>query len=89
MGENNATFTRPLHLSRDVMVAASTIYDELYKVDKGVNATFQLIYLVGWKPAPTQPKPLERGTANASFKDLGTITDQIKTWMLKTTVDNK
>lgn len=41
MGENNATFTRPLHLSRDTMMAASVIYDELYKAEKGISATFQ------------------------------------------------
>lgn len=73
MGENNAAFNRPLHLGRDVMVAAAAIYDELYKVENGVKATFQFIHLVGWKPGPNQPKPLERGTANASFKDLGNI----------------
>lgn len=76
MAENNASYTRPLHLSRDVMTAAAAIYDELYKVDKGVSATFQLIHLVGWKPGPNQPKPLERGSQNASFADLGILTQQ-------------
>lgn len=76
MGENNATFARPLHLSRDVMTAASVIYDELYKAEKGIGATFQLLYLVGWKPAPNQPVPLERGSANASFKDLSRLTTE-------------
>lgn len=75
MAENNAAYARPLHLSRDVMAAASVIYNELYKAEpEGVNATFQLIYLVGWKPGPNQPTPLERGSANASFKDLGILT---------------
>lgn len=76
MGENNATYTRPLHLSRETMMAASVIYDELYKADNGVSATFQIIYFVGWKPGPNQPKPLERGSANASFKDLGKISSE-------------
>lgn len=81
MAENNAAFNRPLHLNRDVMTAAAAIYNELYKVEKGVGATFQIIYFVGWKPGPNQPKPLERGSATASFKDLGTISSskQIKT----------
>lgn len=74
MGENNASFSRPLHLSRDVMTAASVIYDELYRTERGINATFQLIYLVGWKPGPNQPEPIERGSANASFKDLSRLT---------------
>lgn len=79
MGENNATYTRPLHLSRDTMIAASAIYDELYKADKGISATFQIIYFVGWKPGPNQPKPLERGSATASFKDLGKISSNQNT----------
>jgi NADH dehydrogenase [ubiquinone] 1 alpha subcomplex assembly factor 5 len=41
--------------------------------EKGVHATFQIIYFVGWKKHESQPKPMERGSANASFKDLGTI----------------
>lgn len=74
MAENNATYTRPLHLSRDVLAASSVIYNELYKVENGVSATFQLIFLVGWKPGPNQPKSLPRGSQNASFKDLGKLT---------------
>lgn len=34
-------------------------------------ATFQIIYLVGWKPGPNQPVPLARGSGNVSLKDLG------------------
>lgn len=75
MAENNASYNRPLHLSRDVITAAAAIYNELYKVENGVSATFQLIYLVGWKPGPNQPKPLERGSQNASFADLGKLTE--------------
>lgn len=30
MAENNAAFNRPLHLSRDSMMAASAIYKEMY-----------------------------------------------------------
>lgn len=77
MAENNATYNRPLNLNRDVLAAATAIYNELYKVENGVSATFQIIYLVGWKPGPNQPTPLERGSQNASFSDLGTITKQI------------
>lgn len=58
------------------MAAASIIYSELYKAETGVSATFQLIYFVGWKPGPNQPQPLERGSAKASFKDLGKISSQ-------------
>ncbi|KAL9916452.1 arginine-hydroxylase NDUFAF5, mitochondrial [Glossina fuscipes] len=71
MAENNAAFNRPAHLDRDIMLAASAIYKELYTKDKGVPATFQIIYLVGWKPGPNQPVPLARGSGEVSLKDLG------------------
>lgn len=76
MAENNATYIRPLHLSRDVLNAAAAIYKEMYGTEDGVHATFNLVHLVGWKPGPNQPKPLERGTANASFKDLESIVNK-------------
>lgn len=73
MAENNAAINRPLHIGRDVLTAAAAIYNEMYKSGNGVGATFQFIHFVGWKPGPNQPKPLARGSANASFKDLGNI----------------
>ncbi|XP_067626346.1 arginine-hydroxylase NDUFAF5, mitochondrial isoform X4 [Eurosta solidaginis] len=73
MAENNAAFNRPAHISRQTLLAASAIYKELYAKDDGVTGTFQIIYFVGWKPGPNQPKPLERGSGNISLKDLGKI----------------
>ncbi|XP_005186547.2 arginine-hydroxylase NDUFAF5, mitochondrial isoform X2 [Musca domestica] len=73
MAENNAAFNRPVHLNRDTMLAASAIYKEMYGNDKGVPATFQIIYFVGWKPGPNQPTPLPRGSGEVSLKDLGTL----------------
>lgn len=79
MGESNAAFNRPLTISRDVLLSASTIYDEMYPRnnpdtnEKGIHATFQVIYFIAWKKHASQPQPLERGSATASFKDLGKI----------------
>lgn len=73
MAENNAAFNRPLNISRDVLLSAASIYKELYGKEDVVPATFQVIYLLGWKPCETQPKPLPRGSADTSFKDLGKI----------------
>lgn len=79
MGESNATFNRPLTISRDVLIAASAIYDEMYQKknpetnENGIHATFQVIYFIAWKKHESQPKPLERGSANVSFKDLEKI----------------
>lgn len=79
MGENNAAFNRPLTINRDVLLAASTIYKEMYPKnnpetnESGVQATFQVIYFIAWKKHDSQPQPLERGSANVSFKDLGKV----------------
>jgi len=35
-----------------------------------VPATFQIIYMIGWKPAPSQPKPLDRGVGKLNLKDI-------------------
>lgn len=30
----------------------------------------ETVQQIGWKPAPNQPKPLERGSAQTSLKDV-------------------
>lgn len=76
MAENNAAFNRPLNINRETLMAAGAIYKELYAKEEGISATYQIIYLVGWKPSPNQPKPLPRGSGEVSLKDLGTIIEQ-------------
>ncbi|ALC41936.1 CG8067 [Drosophila busckii] len=78
MAESNAALNRPAHLSREIMLAASAIYNELYAKpnEQGIPATFQIIYFVGWKPGPNQPQPLPRGTGDVSLKDLGSIVEK-------------
>ncbi|XP_053621919.1 arginine-hydroxylase NDUFAF5, mitochondrial [Plodia interpunctella] len=84
MGESNAAFNRPLRLNRDVQFAAAAIYDEMYGKDmpernsRGVPATFQIINFLGWKPDPSQPQPIERGSGEISMKDLHRIDEIIK-----------
>lgn len=52
---------------------------ELYGNEDGtVPATFQIIYFIGWKPDPSQPKPLERGTGEISIKDLYRLDEVVK-----------
>lgn len=36
----------------------------------------QVVHMIGWAPADSQPQPLARGSATASFKDLGKITSE-------------
>lgn len=50
MAESNANAARCLHLPRDTIMAAAALYQELYGQNEGVPATFQIIYMIGWKP---------------------------------------
>ncbi|EGG20147.1 hypothetical protein DFA_07267 [Cavenderia fasciculata] len=74
MGENNAVLKRRLWTSKDTFLAASSIYSALHgnKEDGTVNATFQVIYLIGWSPHQSQPKPLPRGSAKKHLSEIGT-----------------
>lgn len=38
--------------------------------DGNIPATFQIIYLIGWKPSENTPLPKKRGSANTSLKDV-------------------
>jgi NADH dehydrogenase [ubiquinone] 1 alpha subcomplex assembly factor 5 len=71
MGESNAVISREKGaIQRDVLMAAEGIYRELHGNEDGsLPATFRLIYMIGWKKAPTQAEPLERGTGMFSIKD--------------------
>ncbi|KAI7859632.1 S-adenosyl-L-methionine-dependent methyltransferase [Circinella umbellata] len=71
MGENNAVLSRRPIIKRDTLMAAASIYKELHgNPDGTVPATFQIIYMIGWKPSPTQPLPKKRGSATTSLKDV-------------------
>jgi NADH dehydrogenase [ubiquinone] 1 alpha subcomplex assembly factor 5 len=82
MGESNAIRHRKIHLNRDTLIAASTIYDQLYgkikKDRKYIPATFQIIYMIGWKPDESQPKAIKPGTGEISLKDIYRIDKIIK-----------
>ncbi|KAJ3849446.1 S-adenosyl-L-methionine-dependent methyltransferase [Lentinula lateritia] len=71
MGESNAVIGRRHIIHRDTLAAASAIYKELHGNEDGtVPATFQVIFMIGWKPGPTQPRPLERGSGKTNLKDV-------------------
>jgi NADH dehydrogenase [ubiquinone] 1 alpha subcomplex assembly factor 5 len=72
MGESNAVLGREAAgIQRDVLAASDAIYKELHGNEDGtVPATFRLIYMIGWKHAPTQAKPLPRGSGMVSIKDV-------------------
>ncbi|KAK9359672.1 hypothetical protein V1504DRAFT_498869 [Lipomyces starkeyi] len=71
MGESNAVLNRPHYLPRELINAAEMTYRKMHANDDNtLPATFRIIYLIGWKPSPTQPKPLERGSADVNLKDV-------------------
>jgi len=78
MGENNCTWKRKAILQRDTMLAASAIYKEMYGNEDGsIPASFQVLYMIGWKKGKHQSKPLERGSANATFKNLDSFAREL------------
>lgn len=70
MGESNAVLMRPHSISRDLLFAADAIYRSMHGDSDGtLPATFRVIYMIGWKPSPTQQKPLKRGSGEINLKD--------------------
>jgi SAM-dependent methyltransferase len=74
MGEANALTERRGSLRRETLAKALEIYQAEFALPDGrIPATFEIIFLTGWAPSATQPKPLRRGSATARLADaLGT-----------------
>ncbi|KAI4880082.1 hypothetical protein NFI96_025376, partial [Prochilodus magdalenae] len=74
MGESNCAWNRKSLLHRDTILAAAAVYKEMYGNEDGsVPATFEILYMIGWKPHESQAKPAKRGSATVSFGDLSKI----------------
>ena len=62
----NPSLRRPL--SRRILARMSEIYQARYSDPDGkVGASFEVIWVSGWAPAPGQPKPLKPGSAKYSL----------------------
>ena len=48
----------------------SGITEESNHLSSGIPATFQVVYLTGWAPDPSQARAARRGSATLSFQDL-------------------
>lgn len=74
MGEGNALADRRRQPTRRALIdRACAIYRESYGAGGRIPATFELIVLTGWAPAPGQPQPLRPGSATTRLADaLGT-----------------
>lgn len=73
MGEGNAILkSEGGPIARDVLLANEAIYRGLHgeEGNKGIPATFRVIYMIGWKEAEGQSKPLLRGSGQTNLKDV-------------------
>jgi SAM-dependent methyltransferase len=76
MGETNVLYDRLRRPTpRALLARAAAIYaDRFGGPDGRVRATFEVIFLTGWAPAPDQPRPLRPGSAAARLADaLGAV----------------
>ena len=75
MGESNLVMERRRGLMRRAtLLRAAEIYGERFALPSGrVAASLEVIYLHGWAPAESQPRPLRPGSATQRLADaLGT-----------------
>jgi hypothetical protein len=72
MGETNAAVERAKSVARrDVLLGAAALYQERFADQEGrIPATFQVIYLTGWRPHESQQQPSPRGSGQVSLADV-------------------
>jgi NADH dehydrogenase [ubiquinone] 1 alpha subcomplex assembly factor 5 len=72
MGETNLLIDRLKHPTRRTVFArAAAIYQERFADAEGrLPATFQVLFLTGWAPDPSQQQPARRGSGKTSLKDV-------------------
>ncbi|KAL8158644.1 hypothetical protein V2J09_000181 [Rumex salicifolius] len=71
MGETNALLQRNKILNRETALATASVYQSMFGTEDGsIPATFQVIYMTGWKEHSSQPKAKRRGSATISFEDI-------------------
>ena len=76
MGETNALMARRrAPLRRGTLARAAALYAERFGLPDGrIPATFEILFLTGWGPHQSQPKPLRPGSAARRLADaLGTV----------------
>lgn len=71
MGATNSLIARrPGGLRRATLFRALEIYRERFaRPDGRLTATFEILYLTGWAPAASQPRPLRPGSATARLAE--------------------
>ena len=71
MGETNALAARRRGgLRRATLARAAALYAERFGDRNGrIPASFEILFLCGWAPHPSQPQPLRRGSATSRLAD--------------------
>jgi NADH dehydrogenase [ubiquinone] 1 alpha subcomplex assembly factor 5 len=71
MGETNALAARRRNpMRRATLARAAAIYAERFSDKDGrIRASFEILFLAGWAPHPSQPQPLPRGSATHSLAE--------------------
>ena len=72
MGETAAMAGMPRHFTRrDVILRAVEIYGTRHEgADGRIPATFQVVWLTGWAPDPSQQRPARPGSATVRLEDV-------------------
>ncbi|MAY99753.1 MAG: SAM-dependent methyltransferase [Micavibrio sp.] len=73
MGEGYALNVSPRHYSHAFFEQVDSYYKEHFKDDEDetrIQATFEIIYLLGWAPHESQQKPLKPGSAETKMTDV-------------------
>lgn len=66
MGATSLLAERP-PLDRATLARANALFTERSDADGRLAERFDLVFMTGWSPAPSQPKPARRGSAGASL----------------------
>ena len=70
MGETSALTGKTAYCSRKSLFAeASKIYSDNFSEGGRILATFDMVFLTGWAPDASQPKPLLPGSAKGRLAD--------------------
>lgn len=78
MGEGNALATRSRRPApRALFPDAARLYAESFPAGEGrIAATFEMIFLTGWAPDPSQQRPLRPGSAARRLSDALGVTER-------------
>ena len=71
MGESNSLVGRKKSFtSKKVLEMANKIYKKKFLERNKIYATYEILYLIGWKKHSSQPKPKKPGSATKTFSEV-------------------